>query len=107
MARKKNKKKGFRVRNLITSVLVAVLVGAALRDQLKRPPEERTWHGTIAGFPYDFRMPTIEKLRNTFWNPNDARLFVPQAFGVGWTINFYRLLHPEVQQNLQSESAQR
>jgi len=107
MARKKNRKKRFRVRNFIISVLMAVLVGAAIRDQLSRPPEERTWHGTVAGFPYDFRIPTIEKLRSTFWNPNDSRLLVPQAFGIGWTINFYRLLHPEMQQSLQSQSARR
>lgn len=96
MARKKNSKKGFSVRGFIMSVLVAVLVGAAIRDQLRRPPEERTWHGSVAGFPYDFRIPTLEKLRNTFWNPNDSRLLVPHAFGVGWTINFYPLLHPQV-----------
>ena len=107
MARKKNRKKGSPVRNFIISVLVAVLVGAAISDQLSRPPEERTWHGTIAGFPYDFRIPSIEKVRTTFWNPNDSRLLVPQAFGIGWTINFYPLLHPEMQQSLQSQSVQR
>ena|SRR5579884_1286525 len=105
MARKKNRKKGSSVINFIIQVLLAILVGAAIRDQLRRPPQERTWHGTIAGFPYDFRMPTLEKVRNTFWNPNDSRLLVPQAFGVGWTINFYPLLHPQMQRSLQSQSA--
>src|SRR5689334_10715138 len=98
MARKRNKKskkKGFRLRNFVVSVLISVLVGAAIREQLSRPPEERTWHGVIAGFPYDFRVPSIEKLRATYWNPYDSRLVVPQAFGIGWTLNFYRLLHPE------------
>ncbi len=89
MARKKN-----RFGNFIISTLITVLVGAAIRDQLSRPPQERTWHGIVAGFPYDFRIPTIEKVRNTFWNPNDSRLLVPHAFGIGWTINFYSLLHP-------------
>ena len=107
MARKKNKKKGSGVVNFIIGLLVTILAGAAIRDQLKRPPQERTWQGTIAGFPYDFRIPTLEKVRNTFWNPNDSRLLVPQAFGVGWTINFYALLHPQVQQSLQPENAQR
>ena len=102
MARKKN-----RFSNFIISTLIAVLVGAAIRDQLSRPPQERTWYGTIAGFPYDFRIPTIEKVRNTFWNPNDSRLLVPQAFGVGWTINFYSLLRPQVQQSLKQGRARR
>jgi Family of unknown function (DUF5808) len=104
MARKKNRKKRFRIRNLFFSALISLLVGAAIRDQLSRPPEERTWHGDIAGIPYDFRIPTVEKMRTAMWNPNDARLLVPQAFGVGWTVNFYRLLHPEMQQSLQPES---
>jgi hypothetical protein len=105
MARKKNRKKRSRFGNLFFSVLVSFLVGVAIRDQLSRPPQERTWYGTVAGIPYDFRIPTVEKVRNTYWNPNDARLLVPQAFGVGWTVNFYRLLHPDMQQSLQSQSA--
>ena len=102
MARKKN-----RFSNFIISTLIAVLVGAAIRDQLSRPPQERTWFGAIAGFPYDFRIPTIEKVGNTFWNPNDSRLLVPKAFGVGWTINFYSLLHPQAQHSLQEGSTRR
>lgn len=25
------------------------------------------------------------------WNKKDSRLFPPQAFGIGWTINFHEL----------------
>ena len=68
------------------------LVVAALIDQLRRDPEERTWEGSVAGVvPYDFRMPTLERARSRWWNTDDDRLFVPQVFGVGWTINFARL----------------
>jgi hypothetical protein len=68
------------------------LVLAALIDQLRRDPEERTWEGSVAGIvPYDFRMPTLERARSRWWNTEDDRLFVPQVFGVGWTINFARL----------------
>jgi hypothetical protein len=68
------------------------LVLAALIDQLRRDPEERTWEGSVAGVvPYDFRMPTLERARSRWWNTEDDRLFVPQVFGVGWTINFARL----------------
>jgi hypothetical protein len=62
-------------------------------DQLRRPSEERTWEGTVVGFvPYDFRMPTIERARSRWWNPDEPRLFVPQVFGLGWTVNFARLV---------------
>ena len=68
------------------------LVLAALIDQLRRDPEERTWEGSVAGIvPYDFRMPTLERARSRWWNTDDDRLFVPQVFGVGWTINLARL----------------
>lgn len=68
------------------------LVLAAMIDQLRRDPEERTWEGSVAGIvPYDFRMPTLERARSRWWNTGDDRLFVPQVFGVGWTINLARL----------------
>ena len=69
------------------------LVVAAVIDQLRRDPEERTWEGSVAGIvPYDFRMPTLERARSRWWNTDDDRLFVPQVFGVGWTINLARLV---------------
>ena len=68
------------------------LAAVAILEQLRRPPEERTWEGTVVGFvPYDFRMPTIERARSRWWNPDEPRLFVPQVFGLGWTINLARL----------------
>jgi hypothetical protein len=68
------------------------LVVAALIDQFRRDLEERTWEGSVAGIvPYDFRMPTLERARSRWWNTDDDRLFVPQVFGVGWTINLARL----------------
>ncbi len=68
-------------------VLVAILAIAALIKELRLPKEERTWHGALAGFvPYDFRMPTIDRIKSTVWNP-DGAIIVNRAFGVGWTIN--------------------
>ena len=68
-------------------VLAALLVIAAVIKELRLPKEERTWHGALGGFvPYDFRMPTIEKVRTTLWNP-DGAIVVNRVFGVGWTIN--------------------
>jgi uncharacterized protein DUF5808 len=81
-------------RKLIRWVAIA-LVALAIGDQLRRPSEERTWEGTVIGFvPYDFRMPTIQRARSRWWNPEEPRLFVPQVFGLGWTINVARLVGP-------------
>ena len=69
------------------------LVLAAICQELEKPEEEREWHGKIAGFvPYDFRIPTKEKLKEAYWNPMERRVFTPEVFGVGWAVNFYRLL---------------
>jgi len=85
--------------NKIISAAIGVgvtgLVSAAIIEQVRRPPNERTWHGTILGFPYDFRPPTLEKLRNTLWNKDTSQIFLPHAFGLGWSINFYPLIHPK------------
>jgi len=68
-------------------VLAAVLAIVAVIKELRLPQEERMWHGALGGFvPYDFRMPTVEKIKTTFWNP-DGAIFVSRVFGVGWTIN--------------------
>jgi hypothetical protein len=72
------------------AVAVAAL-GAAIATELKKPAEERTWHGTIAGVvPYDLRVPTQESVRQKLWNPA-GNFWSPQVFGVGWSPNFGRL----------------
>jgi hypothetical protein len=68
---------------LITMALAVV----AIVKELRTPSSQRTWHGTVAGFvPYDFRLPTIQRLRDTYWNPGGP-LVTGQAFGVGWAVN--------------------
>jgi hypothetical protein len=79
---------------------IVALMGLAIREQLHMPPEERTWHGTLYGIPYDFRRPTIERLREAFWNKDTARVLVPQFFGMGWSINFYPLINPPTAEHL-------
>ncbi len=68
-----------------------LLVGAALYDQLRRPAAERTWQGRIGFVPYDFRPPTVERLKERLWNPDDPRIFTPHVWGVGWAVNVYQL----------------
>ena len=60
----------------------------ALYQELKKPDAERTWHGKVAGVvPYDFRLPTFERLREAYWNPESDRIFSEHVFGVGWAVN--------------------
>ena len=49
-------------------------------------------HGSALGVPYDFRLPTVERLKQTYWNPEDRRVVVPKAFGVGFDVNFGALV---------------
>ena len=49
-------------------------------------------HGTFLGIvPYDFRGPTLARLKERMWNPDDERIITPRDFGIGWTLNLYRL----------------
>ena len=66
---------------------LAIIGVVAIVQELLKPPEERTWHGKVAGFvPYEFRKPTIERLRATYWNP-DGPVLSSKAWGVGWALN--------------------
>jgi hypothetical protein len=63
-------------------------VAGALYTELRKPPAERTWHGKLLGvIPYDFRVPTLEALRQAYWNPRSPKLFTDHPLGVGWAVN--------------------
>jgi len=55
------------------------------------PPDPQ---GRFAGLPYDFRRPTVARVRSRMWNRKDPRLFTPKSFGWGYDINAYWLVHP-------------
>lgn len=78
--------------NRLIKLAGMALVVAAIVDQMKRPADDRTWTGNILVFPYDFRMPTIERVIERWWNPDDERIFTPDVFGVGWSINLYQAM---------------
>jgi hypothetical protein len=64
----------------------------AIAQELRRPAAKRTWHGKVLDLvPYDLRPPTVERLRASLWNPADPNLITGQAFGVGWSINFFQI----------------
>jgi hypothetical protein len=69
----------------------ALMVGAVITE-MRKPPEEREWHGRVLGVvPYDFRTPTFDRFKRSMWNPEDDRLFTPNAFGVGWSPNLAQI----------------
>lgn len=75
----------------LIAAAAGALVGAAVARELDKPIDERGWHGEVGGVPYDFRRPTADKLLRSAWDPDNPEVFVPHAFGVGWSVNFARL----------------
>lgn len=72
---------------MLRSLIWLTLFGA-LYQELRRPPEERTWNGKVLGvIPYDFRVPTFQRLREAYWDPGTDRIFSDHVFGVGWAVN--------------------
>lgn len=84
-----------RKKNRVSSIVRFATWGvtaAAIVQELRKPGSERTWHGRVAGFvPYDFRFPTIGRMRASWWSPDDDRILTEQVFGVGWSVNFGRV----------------
>ena len=74
-------------------LLILGLLGAAVVQELSKEESERQWNGLVFDIvPYDLRPPTAERFIARSWAPDDERLFLPGAFGVGWNINFARLI---------------
>ena len=79
--------------NRVLSLVTIGLATAAVVKELRLPAEERTWHGTVAGFvPYDLRVPTVGRVKERLWSPDNPHIFVPHIFGVGWTVNAGRVV---------------
>lgn len=75
-----------KLRTIWRLILAAIGVIAVVKE-LQKPPEERTWHGKVGDFvPYEFRLPTIERVKSTYWNPEGPYLN-SKVFGVGWAFN--------------------
>ena len=81
-----------KLRRLMKVATFALLLGA-IREEMNKPEDQRTWNGMVGGVvPYDFRPPTFQRLKAALWSPDDERLITPHPWGVGWTINMGRLL---------------
>ena len=66
--------------------LVATVISVAVVVHAYRT---RQSHGTYYKVPFDFRFPTVDRIRQRLWNPRDHRIFTPSVFGVGWSVNFH------------------
>ena len=78
------------MKDLLNLVRTAIWLAffAAIYQELKKPAEARTWHGKVAGVvPYDFRLPTIDRIREAYWDPESDVLFTEKVVGVGWSVN--------------------
>ncbi len=42
--------------------------------------------------PYDWRRPTVARIKERWWNRDEPRLLTPKAFGWGYDLNLARLL---------------
>ncbi len=72
----------------IWRLVLAIIGVVAIVQELRKPPDLRDWHGKVWNFvPYDFRKPTFERFRQTYWNP-DGPVVSGKAWGVGWAPNF-------------------
>lgn len=77
---------------IIRMAVLGALVGAIWRE-LAKPPAERTWNGRLLGFvPYDLRLPTFTRLRDSYFNTRSPALFTSQPVGVGWSVNIAAVL---------------
>ena len=73
--------------NLVRTLIWLAFFGA-IYQELKKPAEERTWHGKVAGVvPYDFRVPDLQRLKQAYWDPDSDVLFTEKVVGVGWSVN--------------------
>jgi hypothetical protein len=76
----------------IVRLITLALAAAAVVKELRTPAEEREWNGVLGFVPYDFRIPTVARIKQRMWDPEGAHLLSPRVFGVGWTLNLGRLV---------------
>jgi hypothetical protein len=75
----------------LVRVVLLALGATAVFKELRKPAGQREWTGRVGPVPYDFRRPTLERIRSRLWSP-EAPLVQPQPFGLGWTVNLGRLV---------------
>jgi hypothetical protein len=78
--------------SLLRTAAILAVAGAVYKE-LRTPPDQRTWHGKLLGVvPYDFRPPSVAKLREAYWNTKSDTIFTDRPLGVGWAVNIPAVL---------------
>lgn len=73
---------------MIIKLAILAIGAVAVYQELQKPQKDRLWHGAVGGVvPYDFRPPTMERIKERLWNP-EGSLLSRQVVGIGWTVNF-------------------
>jgi hypothetical protein len=47
--------------------------------------------GRFLGIPYDWRKPTLGRLKRGVWDPEQRRRLIPKVYGWGYGINLYEV----------------
>jgi len=47
--------------------------------------------GKFLGIPYDWRRPTVTRVKQRWWNPYEPRLFTQKVYGWGFDLNLARI----------------
>ncbi len=77
---------------LLRTMVLAAVAGALYRE-MRKPAAERTWNDKLLGFiPYDFRLPSLQRIRDSYWNTSSDRIFTDRPLGVGWAVNIPAVL---------------
>jgi len=77
-------------RNVLIAT-AAALLGAAVAEELMKPPEQRTWEGRILDLiPYDLRLATPEGFRAAKENPAEAHITLGYRLDLGAAAKFVR-----------------
>ena len=77
----------------LPQLFTILVVLAVIYEELRKGPEDERWRGRALGFvPYDLRPPSLRRIRETYWNPDDERIFPGKVAGIGWGVNFAALV---------------
>jgi hypothetical protein len=80
----------------LTRLITIAMVISALVQEMSKPAAERTWQGKVWRFvPYDFRMPTWERFRQSVWAPEDPHLFPDRVFGGRMELQCWPCVRPD------------